>query len=84
MAEKEPAPEEEHLREDKSVYSDTSEFDQVVTMYLTVRPGNAEDSTDHTWTEVNTYDTYYYTDRQIDRYACEAILQVGDENGPVE
>ena len=77
-------PEEEHLREDKSVYADTSEFDQVVTMYLTVRPGNAEDSTDHTWTEVNSHDTYYYSDLGIDRYACEAILQVGDENGPVE
>lgn len=84
VATKEPEPEEEHLREDKSVYADTSEFDQVVTMYLTVRPGNAEDSTDHTWTEVNSHDTYYYSDLGIDRYACEAILQVGDENGPVE
>lgn len=83
VAEKEPEPE-EHLREDKSVYADASELDQVVTMYLTVRPGNAEDSTDHTWTEVNTYDTYYYSDLGIDRYACEAILQVGDENGPLE
>ena len=83
-AAKEPDPEVEHLREDKSIYADTSEFDQVVTMYLTVLPGNAEDSTDHTWAEVNTYDTYYYTDLGIDRYACEAILQVGDENGPVE
>ena len=84
VAEKEAAPEEEHLREDKSVYADTSEFDQVETLYLTVRPGNAEDSTDHTWTEVNSHDTYYYSDLGIDRYACEAILQAGDENGPVE
>lgn len=72
------------LREDKSVYSDTSELYDVVTMYLTVREGNAEDSTNHTWTEVNTYDTYYYHDLGIERYACEAILQVGDENGPKE
>lgn len=55
-----------------------------MTMYLTVREGNAEDSTNHTWTEVNTYDTYYYHDLGIERYACEAILQVGDENGPKE
>ncbi len=72
------------LREDKSVYSDRSEQNEVVTMYLTVREGNAEDCTDHTWTEVNTYPTEYYTKLGIDRYACEAILQVGDENGPVE
>ena len=72
------------LREDKSVYSDRSEQNEVVTMYLTVREGNAEDGTDHTWTEVSTHDTYYYADLGIERYACEAILQVGDENGPIE
>lgn len=72
------------LREDKSVYSDRSEQNKVVTMYLTVCEGNAEDGTDHTWTEVSTHDTYYYADLGIERYACEAILQVGDENGPIE
>lgn len=85
VAEKAPEEkEEQHLREDKSVYSDTSELDQVVTMYLTLLPGNEEDSTDHSWTEINSHDTYYYTENRIARYACEAILQVGDENGPVE
>lgn len=84
VAEKAPEPETQPLREDKSIYSDTSEVSELVTMYLTVREGNAEDSTNHTWTEVNSYDTYYYLDNRIDRYACEAILQVGDENGPKE
>lgn len=84
VVEKEEAQEAQHLREDKTVYSDTSEWYDVVTMYLTVSYGNAQDSTNHTWAEVNTYDTYYYSDLGIDRYACEAILQVGDENGPVE
>ncbi len=84
VVEKAADPVDSRLREDKTVYSDPSERDQMVTMYLTVRSGNAEDSTNHTWTEVNTYDTYYYSQNNIERYACEAILQVGDENGPVE
>ena len=84
VAEKAPEPETHPLREDKSIYSDTSEVSELVTMYLTVREGNAEDSTNHTWTEVNSHDTYYYSENHIDRYACEAILQVGDENGPKE
>ena len=84
VAEKEKIEEDPPLREDKSIYSDESEQDEVVTMYLTVRQGNEDDSTNHTWTEVNSYSTYYYADLGIPRYACEAILQVGDENGPVE
>lgn len=71
------------LREDKSVYKDDDET-SVVTMWLTVRPGNEAENTDHTWAEINTYSAYYYEDRGIPRYNCEAILQVGDENGPVE
>ncbi len=71
------------LVENKEIYADDDPT-SVVTMYLTVRPGNASESSDHTWTEVNTYDKYYYEDEGIDRYKVEAILQVGDENGPLE
>lgn len=74
---------EETLSDNKAVYAGDNET-SVVTMYLTVRSGNEADVTDHTWTEINTYDTYYYEDNDLDRYNCEAILQVGDENGPVE
>lgn len=83
VVEKEVLQQDPPLREDKSIYAaddDTS----IVTMYLTVSMGNEYDSTNHTWAEVNTYDTYYYRDLRIPRYACEAILQVGDENGPLE
>lgn len=73
----------EGLTDKKSVYDNDDET-SVVTMYLTVRPGNASDNTDHTWTEINTYDAYYYEDNDLNRYNCEAILQVGDENGPLE
>lgn len=70
------------LREDKSIYAQDEET-SVVTMYLTVQEGNAADNTNHTWTEINQYSTYYYEDNNLDRYNCEAILQIGDENGPV-
>lgn len=71
-----------HLRDVDSLY-EGDPYD-VVTMYLTVREGNAADGTDHTWEEVNTYSAYYYDDLGIDRYKVAGLLQVGDENGPVE
>lgn len=55
----------------------------VVSMYLTVRRGNAAEDTDHTWEEINSYSSFYYIERGIDRYGVEAILQVGDEHGPI-
>ncbi|MDD3393951.1 MAG: CotH kinase family protein [Anaerotignum sp.] len=58
--------------------------DSVVTMYLTVRQGNAAENTNHTWEEINGHSVYYYEDLGIERYQVEGILQVGDENGPVE
>lgn len=60
------------------------DYDEVTTMYLTVRSGNAADGTDHTWEEINTYSAYYYENLGIDRYKVEGLLQVGDEKGPVE
>ena len=71
-----------HLRDVDSLYSTAPE--DIVTMYLTVREGNASDGTNHTWQEVNTYSAYYYDELGIDRYKVAALLQVGDENGPVE
>lgn len=55
----------------------------VVTMYLTVRTGNAAESTNHTWSEVNAYSIFYYLEKNIERYAVEGIIQVGDETGPL-
>ena len=57
---------------------------EVVTMYLTVGKGNKEDGTDHTWTEVNSYPLEYYEENDLEPYKCEAVLQVGDEAGPVD
>lgn len=60
------------------------ESDEPITMYLTVREGNSDDGTNHTWEEINTYSADYYEELGIDRYKVEGLLQIGDENGPVE
>lgn len=57
---------------------------QVVTMYLTVGQGNESEGTNHTWTEVNRYSLDYYEEQKTEPYKCEAVLQVGDEAGPVK
>lgn len=73
---------EEYVLRDKDVLFEQDDETSVVTMYLTIRQGNAAEHTDHTWAEINAYSKYYYEDNQIPQYAVEGILQVGDENGP--
>ena len=74
---------EEVVRENKSIYADDDET-SVVTMYLTVTEGNAADNTNHSWSDVNAHSVYWYDDNGLERYNCEGLLQVGDENGPLE
>ena len=69
------------VKDKASVYADDDD-DSIVTMYLTVRRGNAADNTDHSWSEVNGNSTYDYDEKGIPRYGVEGILQVGDESGP--
>lgn len=71
-----------HLRDNDSLYLDHDRT-SVVTMYLTIGPGNSEEGTDHTWQEVNSLSAYYYEEHGIPRYQVSALLQVGDENGPL-
>lgn len=71
------------FQDNKALYEDDDE-NEVVTMYLTVGRGNEEDGTDHTWTEVNSHPLEYYEELGIQPYKCEAVLQVGDETGPVD
>ena len=69
--------------EDKdSLYED--ENNEIITMYLTVGMGNKDDGTDHTWEEINGYPLSYYEEKGIEAYKCEAVLQIGDEEGPVK
>lgn len=71
------------LRDKDTLYEQDDES-SVVTMYLTVRRGNSAEGTDHAWSELNSYSVYDYEAMGVDRYQTEAILQVGDENGPLE
>lgn len=70
------------IRDNFSVYENW-DYDEVLTMYLTVRSGNTADGTNHTWEEVNTYSSYYYEREGTERYKVEGLIQVGDENGLV-
>jgi len=70
-----------NIYDKNSVYMYDDE-ESVVTMYLTVRKGSKSEGANHTWEEVNTYSKYDYENMGIDRYKVEALLQVGDEDGP--
>lgn len=63
------------------------QYDQpgsVVTIYLTVRQGNPSDKTDHTWAEINDVTRWLYEDpSNADIEKTEAIVQIGDESGPL-
>lgn len=69
------------LKDNKALYDEDD--DGVITMYLTVGRGNEGEDTDHTWTEVNSYPLDYYDEKGIEPYKCEAVLQIGDEDGPL-
>ena len=73
---------EQHLHDNPLLYANDVD-DSVVTMYLTVSRGNAAENTDHSWAEINTFSTYDYEDMGVERYQAAALLQVGDENGPL-
>ena len=72
----------QHLRDEPTLYAN-DEDTSVVTMYLTVFRGNAGENTDHSWAEVNTFSAYDYTEMGVERYQAAALLQVGDESGPL-
>lgn len=69
---------------DKELLYSQDDDDSVVTMYLTLTTGNVSDNTNHTWTEVNSYSVYDYEEMGVERYAVNGLLQVGDENGPLD
>ena len=56
----------------------------VVVMYVTVRQGNPADNLDFTWKQINDLTTSLDTNNTLVKTgAAEAIVQIGDENGPV-
>lgn len=71
-----------HLRDNPELYT-VYDDSGVVTMYLTVSRGNDSENTNHSWAEINHYSAYDYEAMGVPRYQVAALLQVGDENGPV-
>ena len=56
----------------------------LVTMYLTIREGNSLENTNHTWQQVNDATKFFFEHMaQTTVPKAEAILQVGDEHGPL-
>ncbi len=68
------------FRDSDSIYDGAG---GIVTMYLTVGKGSAAENAAHTWEEVNAHPVSWYEDRGIEPYSCDALLQVGDEVGPL-
>lgn len=68
------------LKDDVSLY----DYDpaQTVCFYITVRKGNKEDGTDHTFEQVNAYKNLQGM-TGVEKIKAEAVFQVGDENGPL-
>lgn len=77
----EKVPATETFRDKDTLYENQGNT-SVKVMYLTVRTGNSEENSNHTWEEVNSYSVYDYDDMGVARYKVEGILQEGDENGP--
>ena len=75
---------ESHHFEDNDLLYANDDDTSVITMYLTVSKGTASENTNHTWEEINTYSVYDYNEMGVERYAVNGLLQVGDENGPLE
>jgi spore coat protein H len=55
----------------------------VVVMYVTVRQGNSADNLNPTWKQINDFTRFLYTNNPTFQVGkAEAIVQIGDENGP--
>lgn len=70
------------VADSNTLYEDTGDK-EIITMYLTVGRGTAADGTDHTWREVNETPLSVFEASGTAPYSCEALLQVGDEIGPL-
>ncbi len=71
------------LRDNVAVYAN-DDPGSVVTMYLTVRTGNAGEKTAYTWADVNGITKFFFAEVPTTVIPkVEAILQIGDENGPL-
>ena len=70
-----------HLRDKELLYQEDPQ--SVKTLYLTIKSGDAAENTNHTWEEINTYSVYDYEKWGLPRYQVAALLQEGDDTGPL-
>ena len=70
-----------HLRDKDLLYQEDPQ--SVKTLYLTIKSGDAAENTNHTWEEINTYSVYDYEKWGLPRYQVAALLQAGDDTGPL-
>ena len=70
-----------HLRDKELLYQEDSQ--SVKTLYLTIKSGDAAENTNHTWEEIKTYSVYDYEKWGVPRYQVAALLQAGDDTGPL-
>ena len=70
-----------HLRDKELLYQENPQ--SVKTLYLTIKSGDAAENTNHTWEEINTYSVYDYEKWGVPRYQVAALLQAGDDTGPL-
>ena len=70
-----------HLRDKELLYQEDPQ--SVKTLYLTIKSGDTAENTNHTWEEINTYSVYDYEKWGLPRYQVAALLQTGDDTGPL-
>ena len=70
-----------HLRDKELLYQEDPQ--SVKTLYLTIKSGDTAENTNHTWEEINTYSVYDYEKWGVPRYQVAALLQEGDDTGPL-
>ncbi|WP_314388908.1 CotH kinase family protein [uncultured Abiotrophia sp.] len=70
-----------HLRDKELLYQEDPQ--SVKTLYLTIKSGDVAENTNHTWEEINTYSVYDYEKWGVPRYQVAALLQEGDDTGPL-
>jgi len=71
------------FRDNKDLYVYDSPA-SIVTIYVTVRKGNSADNSAYTWKQVNSFSKWFFTNNtNVIVGRAEAIVQIGDENGPL-
>lgn len=52
-------------------------------LYLTIQKGTEKENTNHSWEDLNAFPLDWYAQQGISPYECEALVQFGNEVGPV-